>query len=262
LKRFLIVIVGLIVGACAAVVTSVEMRHLRSVASMSAWLPDWSEQLSPNSGVSQGHLVGFAQLANGGPLSATWRYHAITSRGVTYQVDIDADGVALSARVIWPFFTRQLEVVEATGEISAVALIGTRPRLALGGAVLVQSAQGQMRLYPSPQIGTLAAKAVWRNASLEGLALGNVTLVLQSMENRGWVVTTQNPGPPLAMSGTFVGEYDSVSAQADVAMVGADAIAPTLRQQLDRELAPIENGWAIRQEIILPLPHLTLTLGE
>ncbi|SLN47708.1 hypothetical protein PEL8287_02448 [Roseovarius litorisediminis] len=248
MMRFLLVILGLILGLGAVAVTEGRVVHLRKFAPSA--LPQWTANVTDASGILRGEATGFQ--VPGLPVTTTldWSFERLELQGPVWKVGFQAAGVEGSGYLAVPQLTGTAQLTDARGEIALDQLPAIAGGAKVGGILSFRDFDARFD-YPDGRIAELHGTARWLGAQIDGFDIGEGALSLVSDQNGGWRAPFEISGDVVVVRGQMQGRFGLSVVQLDVTIEDAGAMPLEWKQTLSRQVTRGENGWVLTRELNL-----------
>ncbi len=243
--KFLLGILGLLLGVVVAIIGFGRIDHLRQVAP--SQLPAWTDAVSGASGL----LAGRAQVATPfAPLDLDWRLDGLSAAGPDWQASLTGTGVAMTGKVSAhaPFDTVVLS--QGRGVVDLALVSADMPLSIPAGVLRFDRLDAQYRLSDQ-RLVQLVGEGRIQGLSFGGDALSDGTFRLRADVGGGWRLEFDIPdGPVAGLGGTASGRLDRVQATLAATLVPGPEMPPDWSDALLYWGDKTEDGnWRLRLSV-------------
>lgn len=244
--RFLLIIVGLIIGLAVAVVAEGRMAHLRKY--LPEFEPAWTEAVTDASGVLRGGIEPAPRLGVPVSLEVAWKFDTVTAKGPVWRISMTGTGVQGQGDLTFLAPPGQAQLAAGRGELSLEQLPGLAADFDLGGTIFIDNLSAGLEM-PGGDLDSVNAQLRWAGARIDGQAIGDGEMQVVSGGNRGWRAPFVLEGDLVRASGTLEGRFGLGVAQLQVTIDDAGAMPEEWKRALSRHVSRGADGWTFQREV-------------
>jgi hypothetical protein len=241
--RALLVLLSVVLGLAAAVVTQGRMHHLR--LALPAALPGWTDTVEAEAGL----LSGRAALPGAQPaLVLGWEARMPVAEGLRWRVTVTGEGLALAGTLILPWSLDRAALDEGAGQVE-LARVTEMPVSGLVQVNLLSGTVDDLRGTPRPALRVLGAI---RGAQFEDRLLGDGPFEAQLDPLLSWRARGALSGGVAEITARLSGRLPARTAGLDLSVADGPNLPQDWRDLLSLAAERGESGWTLRQTVPLP----------
>lgn len=250
MKRFLLILAGVMSGLFLVGLIEGRIGHLRALAP--GMVPGWASPVENGATLWRGAARGLR--VTGLPVEADlgWRFARLAASGAIWDMTVTAPGLTGRGEIGLSMARDRADIRAGRIEILPGEWPGPIRGLTLDGLVEMTGLRADLAL-PDQSLRALGAGLRWSRARIDGQEVGTGEMTVLSDQGGGWRAPFSLTGDVIAVSGRLEGRFGSPVAVLDMRIKDAGAMPADWQGALDRVAQREGNAWVVRRDLDLSL---------
>ncbi len=248
MKRFLLIVIGVLFGLALVVLSEGRVGHLRAFAPH--MVPGWAAPIDSGATLWTGRARGLRPMGLPVETNLNWRFARLGAPGAVWTLTSEAEGLTGRAELGLPLALDRAELRDGRAEI----LLGDWPGLvrgvALDGLLTVSGLRAELAL-PGRSLRSFGGDIRWTGARIQGQEVGTGEMTVLSDQGGGWRAPFSLAGDVITVSGTLEGRFGAPVAVLEVRIEDAGEMPAEWQAALDRVARKDGISWVVRRDLDL-----------